>query len=137
MLWSRLLLPCMDVEQKNCYFCVCHLNGLLIFTVSCKSNDRKRAGGQSQPSLYSGQDTEWKIAQIHHFQCGNQWGHAEKWGLPSISWQSQFPLMTLSQGQKDTGFSGFPKHFSFPELRDLLQFTAMIRTKCRMVLTIC
>lgn len=43
----------MDVEQRNCYFCICDLNRLLIFTfVRKQSSDRNRAGGQSQPRLY-------------------------------------------------------------------------------------
>lgn len=138
LLWSRLLLPCIDVEQKNWgFFCICHLNWLGFFSLSLVRAVTERGQEvRANPASTQGR-TQWKIAQIHHFQCGNQWGHEEKWGLPSISWQSQFPLMSLSQGQKDTRFSAFPKHFSFLKLTDLLQFIAMTRTKHQMVLTKC
>lgn len=59
LLWSRPSFALYRCWTKELYFFfgMCHLNWLLIFTFSCKSSDRKRAEGQSQPSLYSGQDT--------------------------------------------------------------------------------
>lgn len=58
LLWSRLLLPCMDVEQKNWGFLLqlsFKLTGFFS-TFSCKTSDRKRAGGSepTQPPLRAG-----------------------------------------------------------------------------------
>lgn len=113
LLWSRLLLPCMDVEQKNCYFCICHLNGLLILPSPVRAVTERGQEVRANPASTQGR-TQWKIAQIHHFQCGNQWGHAEKWGLPSVS--SDVPVSS------DDSFSRterhwvlwFPQAFFFP-----------------------
>lgn len=67
LLWSRLLLPCMDVEQKNCYFCICHLNGLLILPSPVRAVTERGQEVRANPASTQGRTQSEKLLRFTIF----------------------------------------------------------------------
>lgn len=131
--WSRHLWPCIDVEQGNCYFCICGLNGLLIFNFACKKTEQwQKKGRRAEPTQVLP-----LRARPRETNCSDSpfsiWKSVRK--ITVASYFLIVPiLITHSEGQWDSELFGFSKHLSLLKLRDLLPFIARPRTKCQMVL---